>query len=325
MFPHLSFPASVVHHYHHYLTPLSLHRARLAKSQVSIKQSTYFCLHPCGLTFAEGKKHRACRWPLSSWNHELESHVGAQHLFNFHIAFLAFPLSQITISELFPPQSLHLFFPTLRCQLVTSLHTALKRKKICQRGTLNFPHSKMYDATCVYSYNLCLPFSYSGWNVFTPVKVKPSTRATVPIPYWLCSVFLPYFRFISVSWIISINTQTFCNVIYNFFLMPSWELHILLAAPFDSCMCRFSKCYTRLSLTFDPTTFQRFPKPLIPYIKSLSAWNIWSDFYFSFQILTDTCIKLHCLRTLLYHTFLGMLYFFPSSWLVTSFVIWFSP
>lgn len=173
MFPHLSFPASVVHHYHHYLTPLSLHRARLAKSQVSIKQSTYFCLHSCGWTFAEGKKHRARRWPLSSWNHELESHVGAQHLFSFHIAFLAFPLSQITISELFPPQSLHLFFPTLRCQLVTSLHTALKRKKICQRGTLNFPHSKMYDATCVYSYNLCLPFSYSGWNVFTPVKVSP--------------------------------------------------------------------------------------------------------------------------------------------------------
>lgn len=173
MFPHLSFPASVVHHYHHYLTPLSLHRARLTKSQVSIKQSTYFCLHSCGWTFAEGKKHRARRWPLSSWNHELESHVGAQHLFSFHIAFLAFPLSQITISELFPPQSLHLFFPTLRCQLVTSLHTALKRKKICQRGTLNFPHSKMYDATCNCSYNLCLPFSYSGWNVFTPVKVSP--------------------------------------------------------------------------------------------------------------------------------------------------------
>lgn len=121
-------------------------------------------------------------------------------------------------------------------------------------------------------------------------------------------------QFITASWITSINMQTCCNGTYICFWVSSWELHILLVVSFDSSMYRFSKCYMGLSLTFDHRAFHRFPKPLISCVKSLSAWKIWSDFYFPVQILTDTYVKLHCLITFLHVTLLlGMLCLSPRS------------
>lgn len=133
-----------------------------------------------------------------------------------------------------------------------------------------------------------------------------------------CCSFPLHSQCIPTSWIICINRQPCCNGACIWFWVSSKI--ILLVLCFDSSMCRFSKCYMGLSPTFDHKAFQRFPKPLISCVKSLSAWKIWNDFFFPVQILTDTCVKLHCLITFLHVTLLlGMLSLSPwslYSWLL---------
>lgn len=82
--------------------------------------------------------------------------------------------------------SLHLYCPTLPCQLVALLHSSLKLNKTYQRGTLPFPDSKTYNVTCICSYRSCLHCPQCGWYDFIPIKVNPSTYALGPIPYRPC-------------------------------------------------------------------------------------------------------------------------------------------
>lgn len=135
MFPHLPFPASVVHHYHHYLTPLSLHRAHLAKSQVSIKQSTYFCLHSCGWTFAEGKKPSSSMttFILKSW---FRITRGCSTFVQFSHHFSSFSTFPDHYFRAFPTSILASFLPdiTLSASDFTS-HSVEKKENLPERNT----------------------------------------------------------------------------------------------------------------------------------------------------------------------------------------------
>lgn len=107
MFSHFSFPASVVHHYHHtfaiilispHLVLLSLHCVHLAKSQVYIRLSTYSCLRSRSRTFVEKKNPKLADdcFPLKIMisNHMWVLNVAVQ----CYLTSLTFPFSQIMIS-----------------------------------------------------------------------------------------------------------------------------------------------------------------------------------------------------------------------------------
>lgn len=190
-------------------------------------------------------------------------------------------------------KSLHLFFLPSHSQQLTLFHISLKNIGPAIEEYFLFPTPNAIVPLASIPTTYCL-FSQLWINAFTPIKGQ-----TLPLYsgshfsldfartiYLKFSIFPLHSQFVPVSWIIYISIQTCCNIAHICFWMSSWELHIWFAVSFDSSMCGFSKCYLGLTLTFDTKAFQRFLKPLIPCIKSLSAWNTWNNFCSPLQILT---------------------------------------
>lgn len=130
--------------------------------------------------------------------------------------------------------------------------------KICQRGTRSFSSSKPTVPPASIPTTFAFSFLTLDEMFSLPSKTNPLLVHWVPSPTdFVRTICLKFYTFplhcqlVPASWIISINIQTCCNVTWICFWMSSWELHILLVVSFDSCVCRFSKCYRRLSLTFD--------------------------------------------------------------------------